>query len=206
MIAKQHLIIFTRYPEAGKTKTRMIDALGEQGAADLQKQMTEYTVSQVIKLQKTSAITVEIRFTGGNTKLMENWLGSDFIYQPQGEGDLGKRMLRSLTDAFANNTQEAIIIGTDCPGVNLPILRLAFEQLQKCDVVLGPALDGGYYLIGVRQAIPHLFNEITWGTSQVFTQTVEIIRNLNLSTVYLPSLADVDRPEDLPVWLQVFCQ
>ncbi|MEA5575416.1 TIGR04282 family arsenosugar biosynthesis glycosyltransferase [Anabaena sp. UHCC 0451] len=199
-MAKQHLIIFTRYPEPGKTKTRLINALGDVGAALLQKQMTEHTILQVKELQQRFAITVEVRFAGGNWELMQNWLGLDFMYQTQSEGDLGQRMIKSLADAFNNYAEQVIIIGTDCPGLTSHILASAFEKLQVCDLVLGPALDGGYYLIGLRRVIPELFSQIPWGTSQVFPQTVEIARKLNLSSVYLPSLADVDLPEDLSVW------
>src|SRR4028119_49398 len=94
--AKQHLIIFTRYPEPGKTKTRLIPALGTEGAANLQRQMTEHSLSQVKQLQKTSAISFEVRFAGGNLQLMQDWLGYDIPYQPQGEGDLGSRMAQSF--------------------------------------------------------------------------------------------------------------
>ncbi|WP_353931327.1 TIGR04282 family arsenosugar biosynthesis glycosyltransferase [Okeanomitos corallinicola TIOX110] len=202
-IAKQHIIIFTRYPEPGKTKTRLIPALGDMGAASLQKQMTEHTLSQVRKLTTTSAITVEVRFSGGSCELMQNWLGLDLLYKNQGEGDLGQRMMRSLTDAFANNCEQVIIIGTDCPGLDCQILISALEKLQGCELVLGPAIDGGYYLIGLRQLVPELFSNIPWGTAQVFSQTVEIAQKLNLSSAYLSSLADVDRPEDLIVWQQI---
>jgi uncharacterized protein len=202
-IPKQHLIIFTRYPEPGKTKTRLIPALGEVGAANLQKQMTEHTILQIKELQNISAITVEVRFAGGNWELMQNWLGLDFVYKNQGEGDLGQRMMRSLADAFDSHAEQVIIIGTDCPGLNSHILASAFEKLQVCDLVLGPALDGGYYLIGLRRVIPELFSQIPWGTATVFPQTVEIAQRLNISSVYLPTLADVDRPEDLPVWQQL---
>ncbi len=205
-IPKQHLIIFTRYPEPGKTKTRLIPALGEVGAADLQKQMTEHTILQVQELQKISAINVEVRFAGGNWELMQNWLGVGFVYQTQGEGDLGERMMRSLVDAFSNNAEQVIIIGTDCPGLNSHILASALEKLKVCDLVLGPALDGGYYLIGLRRVVPELFSQISWGTAKVFQETIEIAQKLNLLSGYLPSLADVDRPEDLPVWEQIFCR
>nr|WP_137669184.1 TIGR04282 family arsenosugar biosynthesis glycosyltransferase [Sphaerospermopsis reniformis] len=201
-IPKQHLIIFTRYPEPGKTKTRLIPALGEVGAADLQKQMTEHTILQVQELQKISAITVEVRFAGGNWELIQNWLGVGFVYQTQGEGDLGQRMMRSLVDAFSNNAEQVIIIGTDCPGLNSQILASAFEQLQTSDLVLGPAIDGGYYLIGLQKPILDLFTSISWGTNQVLSQTVTIAQELHLSFVNLPTLADVDRPEDLLVWEQ----
>ncbi len=199
---KQHLIIFTRYPEPGKTKTRLIPALGTVGAANLQRQMTEHTLSQVKQLQASTAISLEVRFAGGDSQLMQDWLGSDLIYQSQGEGDLGKRMMRSLLYAFQKNAEQVVIIGTDCPGVNAEILATAFKQLHAFDLVLGPAVDGGYYLIGMRQLFAELFTNIDWGTSQVFAQTLEIAQKLNLSVFYLPTLADVDRPEDLPIWEQ----
>ncbi|MEI3648938.1 MAG: TIGR04282 family arsenosugar biosynthesis glycosyltransferase [Dolichospermum lemmermannii FEM_B0920] len=195
--SKQHLIIFTRYPEPGKTKTRLIPALGDVGAANLQKQMTEDTISQVKELQKMSKTSVEIRFTGGDLQVMLNWLGNDLLYQFQGEGDLGKRMERSLINAFNQEAERVIIIGTDCPDLNSQILTTAFEQLEVFNLVLGPALDGGYYLIGLQQPIAELFMNISWGTAQVFVKTVEIAQKLNLSIGYLQSLADIDRPEDL---------
>ncbi|MBD2430241.1 MULTISPECIES: TIGR04282 family arsenosugar biosynthesis glycosyltransferase [Fischerella] len=203
-IAKQHLIIFTRYPEPGLTKTRLIPALGAGGAANLQRQMTEYTLSKVRELQKAIAISVEVRFSGGDLELMQNWLGTDLIYQSQGEGDLGKRMTRSLLDAFDAGARQAVIIGTDCPSVNAQILTQAFAELQQCDIVLGPAIDGGYYLIGLQRLFLELFVDIDWGTCQVLQQTVAICHQLNLSVAYLPSLADVDRPEDLSIWEQIF--
>ncbi|MBH8555080.1 TIGR04282 family arsenosugar biosynthesis glycosyltransferase [Nostocaceae cyanobacterium CENA357] len=200
---KQHLIIFTRYPESGKTKTRLIPALGAVGAAHLQREMTEHTISQVKELQKATDISLEVRFSGGDLQLMQNWLGLDLVYHSQGEGDLGSRMARSLFDAFQSGKEQVIIIGIDCPEVNCQILTKAFEQLHTCNLVLGPAIDGGYYLIGLRRLIPELFVNIDWGTSQVLQQTVDIAEELNLSLVYLPPLADVDFPEDLPIWERV---
>lgn len=199
---KQHLIIFTRYPEPGKTKTRLIPALGTLGAANLQREMTEYTIFQVQELQKVIDISVQMRFAGGNLQLMQDWLGLGLVYQSQGEGDLGSRMARSLFESFQSGAEKVIIIGTDCPGVNTQILATAFDKLHDFDVVLGPAIDGGYYLIGLRQTIPELFVNIEWGTAQVFQKTVDIAQKLNLSQVNLPPLADIDRPEDLPIWEQ----
>ncbi|MDF5718706.1 MAG: TIGR04282 family arsenosugar biosynthesis glycosyltransferase [Rhizonema sp. NSF051] len=198
-IEKQHLIIFTRYPEAGKTKTRMIPALGTKGAADLHRQMTEHTLTQVKQLQ-SNAISFEVRFAGGDLQLMQGWLGSDSIYQSQGDGDLGQRMARSLLSAFQSGAEKAVLIGTDCPDVNADILAEAFAKLHHYNLVLGPAMDGGYYLVGLQYPIPELFIDIDWGTAKVLQQTVKIAENLNLSVVYLPYLADIDRPEDLPIW------
>jgi rSAM/selenodomain-associated transferase 1 len=193
----QHLIIFTRYPEPGKTKTRLIPVLGDIGAANLQKQMTEQTILQVKELQKLTKLSVEIRFTGGNLEKMRNWLGNDLLYQFQGEGDLGQRMERSLVNAFNQTAKQVIIIGTDCPDLNSQILLTAFEKLQVFNLVLGPAMDGGYYLIGLQKPAAELFTNIHWGTAEVFAKTVEIAEKLNLSIGYLSSLADIDRPEDL---------
>ena len=199
-IAKERLIIFSRYPEPGKTKTRLIPVLGPEGAAMLHRQMTEYTLSQVRELQNQRSINVEVCFAGGEPSVMAQWLGPDFIYKPQGEGDLGVRMARALASAL-QGTNRAVIIGTDCPGLNASILAAAFEQLQlSYDLVLGPAVDGGYYLLGLRYFIPELFIGINWGTSEVLQQTMAIAQQLNLSVNYLPELADVDRPEDLPLW------
>ncbi|MEJ1933908.1 TIGR04282 family arsenosugar biosynthesis glycosyltransferase [Nostoc sp. NIES-2111] len=203
-ILPQHLIIFSRYPEPGKTKTRLIPALGAAGAANLQRQMTEYTLSQVKELQQVINVSSEVRFAGGDIQLMQNWLGANLVYQPQGDGDLGLRMTRSLYNAFQAQATQVVIIGTDCPGLNCQILTQAFEQTYTVDLVLGPAVDGGYYLIGLRRFVPELFINIDWGSSQVLHQTVEIANKLNLSYHYLPQLADVDRPEDLPIWQQVW--
>ncbi len=202
-IPQERLIIFTRYPEPGKTKTRLIPALGAEKAAALQRQMTEYTLSQVRELQKERLVTAEVRFAGGDRTLMVGWLGSDLIYKPQGEGDLGTRMARSLSLACQDNVDSVVIIGTDCPGLNAQLMAKAFKQLHAQDLVLGPALDGGYYLLGLRYFIPELFIGINWGTAEVLQQTVDIATQLNLSVAYLPQLADVDRPEDLPIWEQI---
>lgn len=200
---KERLIIFTRYPEAGKTKTRLIPALGTQGAANLQRQMTEHTLSQVSELLCLRPISVEVRFEGGELTLMQDWLGHDIVYQPQGKGDLGCRMARSLSTAMLAGIDRVVIIGTDCPDLNAQLMAQAFHQLHLAhDLVLGPAIDGGYYLIGLRRFIPELFSGISWGTAEVLQKTLEIANNLNLSVAYLPQLADVDRPEDLLVWEQ----
>jgi rSAM/selenodomain-associated transferase 1 len=197
MFPKQHLIIFTRYPEPGKTKTRLIPVLGDVGAANLQKQMTEQTILQVKELQKITSVSFEVRFTGGDLEKMENWLGNDLGYQSQGEGDLGARIERSLVNAFNQKAEQVIIIGTDCPDLNSQILTTAFKKLKNFNLVLGPAIDGGYYLIGLQQPIGELFMNIPWGTAQVFANTVEIAQKLNLSIGYLQPLADIDCPEDL---------
>ena len=202
-ILRESLIIFTRYPEPGKTKTRLIPALGAEKAALLQRQMTEHTLVQVRRLQDWRSVRVEVCFAGGDSNLMAQWLGSDLIYTAQGEGDIGTRMARSLAATLPDRADYAVIIGTDCPGLNAELLAEAFDQLYWAyDLVLGPAVDGGYYLLGLRRFIPELFAGINWGSANVLSQTAAIAGQLNLSVAYLPQLPDVDRPEDLYIWEQ----
>jgi uncharacterized protein len=194
------LIIFSRYPEAGKTKTRMISALGADRAAKLQQEMTEHTLNTAKKLRSCRDIIVEVHFAGGNKQLMTEWLGQETQYIPQVAGDLGYKMYSAFERALSLNNQQVVIIGTDCPDLNQEILKEAFDSLYKQDLVLGAAQDGGYYLIGLNRIIPQLFENINWGTEQVLNQTKTIAQQLALKVSYLPCLSDVDRPEDLAVW------
>ncbi len=194
------LIIFSRYPEAGKTKTRMIPALGAEGAAKLQRQMTEHTLKTAKLLKSYRDITIEIHFAGGNKQLLTEWLGKDIEYIPQTAGDLGKKMRLAFERAFSLGSKRVVTIGTDCPDINQSILEEAFDLLSKQDLLIGSATDGGYYLIGLNRTIPELFADISWGTDRVLNQTKAISTQLNLNTYYLKTLSDVDRPEDLAIW------
>jgi uncharacterized protein len=195
------LIIFTRHPQPGKAKTRLIPTLGAEGAANLQRQMTEHTLNQVKKLPKN--ISPEIWFTADNPESqtqIQTWLGTHWTYHPQPPGDLGDRLTTATQTAFNSGAKKVIIIGTDCPGLNTDRLLQAFQSLQTHELVIGDAIDGGYYLIGLQKFTPQLFQGITWGTAQVRSQTLAIAQKLGLTTTHLPPLSDIDRPEDLPVW------
>jgi hypothetical protein len=201
----RRLIIFTRYPEPGRVKTRLIPALGEAGAANLHHWMAVRTLAQARRFRGEVPATLEVRFEGGTEASMRRWLGPDLQYRPQGKGDLGERLSRAFQEAFAAGEERVVIIGTDCPAMRAYILQRAFEQLEGHDLALGPAIDGGYYLIGLRRATPesatgHLFSDIAWGTGEVLTKTVERTRNLGLSFALLEPLDDIDRPEDLAIW------
>ncbi|WP_421655958.1 TIGR04283 family arsenosugar biosynthesis glycosyltransferase [Leptothermofonsia sp. ETS-13] len=203
MTTSDRLIIFTRYPVPGAAKTRLIPALGAEGAAELHRTMAEYTLAQSRVLQSSDSVTLEVRFDGGSAIAMEAWLGSGLRYQLQGEGDLGDRLIRAFQSAFDEGATSVIIIGTDCPELNAPLLQEAFKHLRHHNLVLGPAVDGGYYLIGLRSPVPKLFQQIAWSTATVLRQTVEIAERLGLAIAYLPTLSDVDYPEDLPIWEKV---
>lgn len=166
----------------------------------LHRQMAQHTVAQGMALQSSLGNSLEVRFVGGDRTLMQTWLGSHLLYCEQGEGDLGDRMAQSVAAAFAAGARCVVVIGTDCPEVGAELLHQAFVALEQHDLVLGPATDGGYYLIGLRQPFPELFRQVAWGTEVVLSQTVAIAQALALTVAYLPPLTDVDRPDDLPIW------
>ena len=197
---KERLIIFTRYPEPGKTKTRLIPVLGEEGAATLQRQMTESTLAEVKKVSRFYPSSMEVHFAGGNEQLMQDWLGSSIIYRRQTEGDIGCRMASAFQESFEAGIDSIVLIGIDCPDLNAQLMVQAFQALDRHDLVIGPARDGGYYLIGLRRFVPELFIGISWSTNEVLQQTQNIIQRLELVVAYLPLLSDIDRPEDLSLW------
>ncbi|MFH1114430.1 MAG: TIGR04283 family arsenosugar biosynthesis glycosyltransferase [Pseudomonadota bacterium] len=195
--AERKLIIFTRYPEPGRTKTRLIPLLGPEGAADLHRRMTELTVSSMRRLIRKGWTAVEVFHDGDDASYMEQWLGCDLTYVPQGDGDLGLRMLNAFRKSFRDGTDRTVIVGTDCPDLSAAVVEQAFRRLESHDVAVGPAADGGYYLIGARRPHPELFTGVPWGTEEVLETSLRIAKDLGLSVALLDTLHDVDRPEDI---------
>ncbi len=186
----KRLIVMTKYPEPGRTKTRLIPALGAAGAADLHRRLGLHTVEQV------RSSLPEIRYAGGDQHLMRDWLG-DFNYIHQGDGDLGDRMSRAFVTGFDQGCDRIVMIGTDCPAIDSALVDQAFERLNQTEVVFGPAADGGYYLIGLRKQIPELFCGIEWSSNSVLRDSLEILDRLGITSSLLEVLPDIDRPEDL---------
>jgi len=154
------LILFTRYPEPGRTKTRLIPALGPEAAADLHRRMTEHTLRRIGSFLATHPVSFQVRYEGGKEELMRQWLGDEIRMVEQGEGDLGRRMDFAFFESFQEGMRRVVVIGTDCPGIRPFHLMRAFRSLEEKDGVIGPAKDGGYYLIGLRQPAPELFRGI----------------------------------------------
>jgi rSAM/selenodomain-associated transferase 1 len=132
-------------------------------------------------LRKSRPVFLQILYEGGNKRVMEEWLGPGLSYSPQSEGDLGDRMVAAFDLAFCAGATRVIIAGTDCPELTEAMLVEAFEALGEVDAVLGPARDGGYYLIGLRKRNPELFVSIPWGTDRVLKRTEAIGDRLGLS-------------------------
>lgn len=194
---QEQLIVFTRYPEPGTTKTRLAKALGNKGAADIQKKLTELTLVQARQFLHLRPAEVVVYFEGGILELVRSWLGPDLHYLAQGNGNLGQRMANAFTAAFKHGYKRIVMIGTDCPDLQASHLAQAFASLCHKDLVIGPATDGGYYLIGLRLEEKALFKEVPWGADTVLAKTLTIAKQKGLSTDFLETLSDVDRPEDL---------
>jgi rSAM/selenodomain-associated transferase 1 len=197
MQSKKKLIIFTRFPEPGKTKTRLIPHLGAEGAAQLQKEMTEHVVRQA----RRTDTEIEIRYTGGAVEQMRDWLGADLRYVEQGGGDLGERMQRAFSEQFDSGADRVVIVGSDCPSNGWKNMQSAFQRLDAADCVIGPATDGGYYLIGLGKTAPQLFQGMDWGGEKVLEQALAAAASLSVSK--LKPLGDVDLPEDIPPRISV---
>jgi hypothetical protein len=197
---RHRLIVFTRYPEQGRNKTRLIPVLGPEGATELHRLMTEHTLRKVRRFLATHPASLRVQYDGGSREDVKQWLGADIQPVPQAEGDLGRRMDLAFAESFAQGMRRVVLIGTDCPGIRPAHLARAFQALKSRDVVIGPARDGGYYLIGLRRAAQPLFEGIPWGTGVVLQRTLEAALAHGLKVGFLDLLDDVDRPEDIPVW------
>ncbi len=196
---KRRLVVFTRCGVPGRAKTRLSGVLGDVAAAQLQQQMTAVVLSVAGEFSKRSGTDLEIHFTDGSNQRMREDFGCDFRYRPQGAGDLGRRMARVFEESRVRGPTRTVIIGADCIDIDADILEGAFKALDDADVVLGPAADGGYYLVGLRGRSGRLFEGVDRGTSRVLAQTIRTAEANGLSVALLQELADIDRPEDLTV-------
>jgi rSAM/selenodomain-associated transferase 1 len=197
------LLIFTRYPVAGKTKTRLIPALGAAGAARLQRRLTEKLLAEARLLEARLGASTVLYHVGGSGQEMRGWLGRVSCVE-QAAGDLGRKMRSAFAETFAAGTGRAVLVGTDIPQLDAGILGRAFAALEAEDAVIGPSRDGGYYLIGLTAgAAPHLlgplFDDMTWSTGEIYAVTMARLAATGRSVFVLPTLADIDRPEDLPL-------
>jgi hypothetical protein len=179
--------LFTRWPEPGKAKTRLIPAIGAEAAAALHRRLTERTVAAV----RAAGLALEIRATGATPAAFRDWLGSDLAVIDQGDGDLGARLARAAA------VTPVLLLGADVPDLTVAHLRDAAALLASQPLVIGPAEDGGYWLLGLATPMPALFDGIAWGTATVFAET---LARAAQPPALLPRLADLDRPEDLARW------
>lgn len=196
-IPDRRLIVFGRYPVPGRVKSRLIPFVGELGAAELQRRWTERAID--ISLGAFLA-PVEFCCTGGRLGQIHRWLGRRMVsIRPQTNGDLGSRMKSAIDTALGQGCQQVVLIGTDVPQMESRHLAAAFETLADHDVVLGPTLDGGYWLVGCRRPAD-IFTDMAWGSSDVLNQTLAAADKQGLSVAQLAPLNDMDTEADLVAW------
>lgn len=195
------IILFTRYPHPGKCKTRLIPTLGREGAAHIHRQLVSRTMETLTEFASLMPdTTYHIYYDGASASQMKQWLGDYSFRQQQGK-DIGERMASALTGSLGTG-QNCILIGSDCPDISPTLLGDAFQALQTEDLVLGPAHDGGYYLIGCNsasdsKAIEQLFKGITWSGDRVLATTLQRARTQQFSVHLLQKLHDIDTHDDL---------
>jgi rSAM/selenodomain-associated transferase 1 len=193
---KNKLIIFVKYPEPGRVKSRIASEIGAEKAAGVYSLMAETIIE---KVSKTDAHETIIFFDPPEReKEIIAWLGNSVrSYEHQRGTTIGDKMSNAFLSGFSSGAEKAVLIGTDIPEITADTVRAAFKGLDETDVVLGPAEDGGYYLIGLRQPEPRLFSGISWSTNVVLAQTIDRIEELSLEYYQLETLRDIDTYDDI---------
>ena len=191
MQPNRHLIIFIKNPVLGKVKTRLAASVGDAKALDIYLQLLDITRKAALDTDCTRNVfySDEIESDG--------WDNDRFNKFVQEGDDLGQRMRNAFEQVFALGAEKAIIIGSDCPQLSSAIIEEAFSILERKDVCIGPAKDGGYYLLGMKKLNRFLFEGKKWSTDSVLEQTLADLRQNGLSYGALPELSDVDVADDL---------
>lgn len=190
------VLVFVRAPRLGEVKTRLAAELGEAAALRVYRRLAEDTMREVVAMH---AVELRVHYApAGTDEEVSAWLGEGPCYLPQCDGDLGERMESGFTQAFAAGYGSVVVVGSDIPGVTAALLADAFFALDRSEAVLGPAEDGGYYLLGLRTSIPGIFDGIPWSTPEVLPLTLERLRTAGIRPFLLPTLRDVDEMDDLP--------
>ncbi|MEQ8525166.1 MAG: TIGR04282 family arsenosugar biosynthesis glycosyltransferase [Gracilimonas sp.] len=189
---REKLIIFVKNEEAGKTKTRLAATIGDEQSLEVYQKLLGWTFEQTRNLEVAKEVWYS-RFIAEN----DIWEGGDFKKQLQSGENLGKRMSNAFQESFMEESfQKVVIIGSDCAELSSGIIQQAFQELEEHEFVIGPAEDGGYYLLGMRNFYPEVFEDIEWSTGSVFQETIEKIQELGCSFTTLKELNDVDTIED----------
>lgn len=187
------LIIFYRNPELGKVKSRLSATMGESKALAI------YLMLSAHVRQATAALKPDkVVYYSNYIDTEDGWSNDVYSKRLQRGAGLGEKMSAAFEESFSEGYSEVIIIGTDCLELTAQILNEAFEKLKNNDVVIGPARDGGYYLLGMKKLHPEFFESKSWSTSTVFSDTIADIEKLGLRYYTLPIISDVDVEEDLP--------
>lgn len=188
------LIIYVKAPRAGMVKTRLLEEFSAEEALALYRAMAKDLIA---RLRDSRAFTLQVHFAPEDAaEELQSWLGGGLILRPQQGRNLGERMHGSFAAAFREGFQKTAIIGSDLPTLTHSRVIEAFRQLDWCEMVLGPAEDGGYYLIALKSPQPELFEEVEWSSPAVLSRTLENASRGGLKVIQLPRERDLDTPAD----------
>jgi rSAM/selenodomain-associated transferase 1 len=194
---KEALFIFVRTPELGKVKTRIAASAGNDAALIIYKKLLQHT-HQITELLQCDKFV----FYAGSVDDNDLW-GDGYHKLVQADGDLGSKMRAAFTHLVAKGYNRICIIGSDCYELATDTIKKAFDFLDTHDVVIGPAKDGGYYLLGMRDGVKDVFEEVAWSTNKVLLQTLLHLQAQALSYCLLEELNDIDTIDDVPqAWKQ----
>ncbi|MBW2366489.1 MAG: TIGR04282 family arsenosugar biosynthesis glycosyltransferase [Deltaproteobacteria bacterium] len=192
----QCILLFLRVPELGKVKTRLAADLGPEHTLSLYKRFVRDTLET---LHKTGYPVILCVHPAEGAQQARKWLGSDYVFRPQRGKDLGEKMAEAFRHAFSIGCTHALLLGTDVPMITPPVIDMGFENLASRGTVIGPCIDGGYYLIGFRNDtfLPAIFPDMPWGTSRILEITLDRFRDHGQVVHRLPVLQDIDDYQDL---------
>lgn len=196
------LVVMVRWPAPGRCKSRLAAGIGAARAAAVQRRLTHHTLAVAAQAQGHRPFTMVVAAAGIGPAAAERWrasLGSDRIVA-QGPGGLGLRLQRQVLRAQREGAGRVVMVGSDLPDLGAADLLAAFDALERSELVLGPAADGGYWLIGLKRSHPALFCGIGWGGDQVLAQTERAACSLGLVPGRLACRRDLDRASDLRRW------
>lgn len=191
--SEYRLIVFLKAPRPGFVKTRLAASVGPDKACEIYRELMGQVLSQIGEYRN-----VDLRISPDDAAdAFRDWCRPGWRLLPQGNGGLGDRLSRAFEQAFQEGAQAVLAIGSDCPEVGPSAISKALDVLDRAPLTLGPAIDGGYWLIGMKAFFPSLFEGIDWSTDQVLEQTQVAAMELGLETVLLETLEDID---DLEGW------
>ncbi|MEN7547164.1 TIGR04282 family arsenosugar biosynthesis glycosyltransferase [Rapidithrix thailandica] len=191
-MCNSYLIVFVKNLEKGKVKTRLGKVVGDENALLVYQKLLKHTADQTQQLMCKKVV-----FYSESIEKKDLWLEGVYTKALQVGKTLGERMKNAFAFCFEQGADRVMVIGSDCPELSQSIIEEAFDRLESYDTVIGPAADGGYYLLGLNKPVPELFENIQWSTSSVLKDSLNILHKKNLSNYQLPVLSDLDTVEDL---------